>query len=286
MDTIKVLIRVSAIGLLFLALVSEAFAQSKIKLRSNHPDAEYFRLADFSEENPHKIGVGSVDLKLEKDSKNRVLVTKLGFEPVISEFPRTEKWGKEHIILLENRMVQLEVDHADATITYGEESLIGNTAKIIIPKNETVTLQVAKQGFVPQNLVFHNKRDMDQPPVQFANSRMPLSIKTSISSSDAWKILISIITREFDVLETVDFNAGYLISAWEYDEFNKGDRTIRNRVIVTNSGSTQENNYSVKFVSQLAEGKVDVRDDTKFKDWNRMLKKYHELIDEIELRLQ
>ncbi|WP_114751356.1 hypothetical protein [Pleomorphovibrio marinus] len=437
--------RLAAFALFFLVLVFGSYAQSKIKLNSNHPEAEYFTLGDTNEENPVRIGVGNVEIKLAKDSKNRVMVTKSGYEPVIAEFPRTEKWDKENLILLENRLVQLEVDHEDATITFGEISLTGNAAKIVIPKNETVSLMVSKQGYAPKELVFHNKPDMEQPPVslqvslknrivdldvnlsdavitvdganpqtgkgeilvpfgscvevviardgfldvvkeycsnadsappiaqkivmedrvvtfavspadasitvngqmegigthevnllkgkcfnveirregfmtftknycnqgklddlpvveklsmvedeayassvatEIANSRVPLTIKKSISSSDAWKILISIITREFDVLETVDFNAGYLISAWEYDEFNKGDRTIRNRVIITNSGSTNENNYAVKFVSQLAEGKVDARDDAKFKDWNRMLKKYHELMDEIELRLQ
>jgi len=90
---------------------------------------------------------------------------------------------------------------------------------------------------------------------------------------------------EFDVLETVDFNAGYLITAWKYDVFNEETMTIRSRVIITNSGNTSENNYSIKLVSQFGNGKPDELKVTDFKDWNRILKKYYDIMGEIEMRL-
>jgi hypothetical protein len=91
---------------------------------------------------------------------------------------------------------------------------------------------------------------------------------------------------EFDVLETVDFNAGYLITAWKHDSFNDQTFTARSRVIITNSGNTSENNYSIKMISQYGNGKPNELQDTDFKDWNRILKKYFDILDEIEMRIK
>lgn len=431
----------------FVFLVNNAVSQSKIKLGSNHPDAEFYALQDTNDDNPVKLGVGSIELKLEKNGMNRVLVSKEGYEPVISSFPRTEKWDKEHMILLENRLIHLEVNHEDAKIFVEDgEEFVGHTS-LIVPKGQTRKIHVSKRGYLTKSFVFENKPNGIDPPIiqkihlkdrvvalevnhsdaiissdqniypngkgdiiipdsecvevlieregyvsqkrefcntpesenlppffqkvileeremaiqvipndanifindeleafgnhvitlpkgkcimieiikegyisyknnycnqgkledmpisesismvvdeafmvsvesEKANSRVPLTIRKSVSSSDAWKTLISIITKEFDVLETVDFNAGYLISAWQYEEFNKGERTIRSRVIITNADSNEESNYAIKLISQYVDGNVEVRENANFKDWNRILKKYHELFDEIELRLQ
>ncbi|MCL6261409.1 hypothetical protein M3O96_20080 [Aquiflexum sp. TKW24L] len=117
------------------------------------------------------------------------------------------------------------------------------------------------------------------------NIRFRLATRASISSADAWQKLISIVTKEFDVLETVDFNAGYLITAWKLDIFNDETLTIKSRVIITHNGDTSENNYSIKMVSQYGNGEPDKLEDSNFKDWNKMLKKYYDILDEIEMRL-
>lgn len=443
-----IMIKVLFVSVLFSVLISErTFGQSKIKVTSNHSDALFSKVDDASDESFERLGSGVVDFKLDKNSKNRLLVTKEGYEPVFVEFSKTVKWDKDYEVMLENRLVVLETDQEDAMI-FLEENHVGNgKANIIVPKDKSVSVFVNKNGFVTQTLSFHNHPDLEDPPIKktvylkdrlvnleilpsgalvsvggsepdpemnkivvpfdtcvevrisregFAdvikeycnipgsspsppihqkitledrmvmlrvtpadatislngtveaygnldllvakgkcqrvfiqkegfvpfsktycnqngtdslpalenlvlmedeaylasvltekvNTRIPLVARNSLSSADAWKILIAIITREFDVLETVDFNAGYLITGWKYDEFNESTHTVRSRVIITNTGNTSENSYSVKIISQYGIGKASELDDTKYKDWNRLLKKYYAVLDEVEIRLQ
>ena len=433
--------------LLFILTDLQGYGQGKIKLVSNHPDARFSKIDDADMAKFTALGEGEISFKLDKNSQNKLLVTKEGYEPVYLEFPKSEKYEKELSILLLNRMVEVESNHADAAVMVGNKVHGNGLSKIIIPQGETVEVSINKPGYVPLRAVYYNSPDMEIPPVkqffelkdrfvqldvlpgevryfldgqelqgkvtgitvpydkcvelklvkdgyadvtqnycnmtgsevyppilqkfkmedrvvkfdiqpadaaisingaaqgygQYAllvpkgrcmkveviregymsfvqtycnqnendklpvveslaltedqayqasvytdkvNHRIPLTIRKSMSSPDAWKILISIITRSFDVLETVDFNAGYLITSWQYDTFNKGAKTIRSRIIVTNSGSTTENNYAVKFVSQYGEGEPIDIEDSKYVDWNRLLKKYHELLEDMEIRLQ
>lgn len=439
---------VQFIAIFLSVLVSgHALGQSKIKVSSNQSDAVFSKVDDASDENFERLGVGAVDFKLDKDSKNRLLVTKEGYEPVFMEFPKTVKWDKDYVVMLENRLVVLETDQEDAMI-FCDDNHVGNgKANIIVPKDKSVTVYVNKNGFETQVFSFHNQPDMEDPPIkkfvylkdrlvnleilplgalvsvggsepapetnkivvpfdtcveiriskegyadvvkeycnipgsspippihqkitmedrmvkltvspedatislngtveaygnlnllvakgkcqriliqkegfipvsktycnqndvefppaleslnlkedeayqasilsEKVNSRIPLVTRKSLSSADAWKILIAIITMEFDVLETVDFNAGYLITGWKYDEFNENTHTVRSRVIITNTGNTSENSYSVKIISQSGVGKASELADTNYKDWNRLLKKYYAILDEVEIRLQ
>nr|MBI1230293.1 hypothetical protein [Cytophagales bacterium] len=435
-------------GILLCVLASgHTHGQSKIKVSSNHADAVYAKVDDVTDEPIERLGIGAVDFKLDKESKNRLLVTKEGYEPLLLEFPKTVKWDKEFVALLENRLVVLETDHEDAMIFCDDIHMGNGKANIIVPKGKSVSVFVNKNGFVTQTLSFYNQPDQEEPPIKktislkdrlvtleivpsgamvtvggsepdpntnkivvpfdtcvevkiskegFAdvvkefcnipgsspvppitqkitledrivkltvtpedasismngtleaygtfdmlvakgkcqriliqkegfipfsktycnqndaeippalenlilredeaynasvatekvNTRIPLVTRNSLSSADAWKILIAIITREFDVLETVDYNAGYLITGWKYDEFNESTYAVRSRVIVTNTGNTSENSYSVKIISQYGMGKASELDETKYKDWNRLLKKYYAVLDEVEIRLQ
>lgn len=447
-DSYHLMVKVLFISVLLPVFVSgRTIGQSKIKVASNHSDAVFSKVDDVSDESFTRLGTGAVDLKLDKNSKNKLLVTKEGYEPVFMEFPKTVKWDKDYVVMLENRLVVLETDQEDAMI-FCDENHVGNgKANIIVPKNKSVSVFVNKNGFVTQTLSFHNHPDLEDPPVSksvylkdrlvnleilpsgalvsvgdsepdpetnkivvpfntcvevkiskegFAdvvkeycnipgsspippvhqkitledrvvklavtpvdasislngtveaygnldmlvakgkcqriliqkegfvpfsrtycnqngteslpalenltlmedeayhasvltekvNTRIPLVTRKSLSSADAWKILIAIITREFDILETVDFNAGYLITGWKYDEFNESTYTVRSRVIITNTGNTSENSYSFKMVSQYGVGKASELDDAKYRDWNRLLKKYYAVLDEAEIRLQ
>jgi hypothetical protein len=51
-------------------------------------DAKFIPLNDT---NKQELGTGSIEYKLEKDSKNRIKIIKPGFEPVIEEHNRDLK---------------------------------------------------------------------------------------------------------------------------------------------------------------------------------------------------
>ncbi|HSJ66668.1 MAG TPA: hypothetical protein VK921_03285 [Anditalea sp.] len=427
---------------------NQVSAQNKIKLTSNHTDAVFSKIDDSDIHKFTPLGEGEISFKLDKNSINKVMVAKEGYEPVILEFPKTEKYEKELKVLLLNRMVEVESNHEDATVQIGDQILGKGKSKVVIREGETAEVTINKSGYVSKTATYYNSPEKAIPPVKeifelrdryvqidenpkadfyllngqkmpegttgivipyeecvelkivksgyanviqnfcnraenddappiiykanmedrvvkFAvipadasiqvngaaqafgqydlllpkgrclkveiskegfisyvqtycnqteednqlaiaeninliedeaylasiysdkvNHRIPIAVRKSLSTADAWKILISIITKEYDVLETVDYNAGYLITAWQYDGFNKDGKTIRSRIIITNSGSTTENNYAVKFVSQTGEGNAADLEDTKYTDWNRILRKYYDLLEDMEIRLQ
>ncbi|MDO8967359.1 MAG: hypothetical protein Q8S14_09295 [Algoriphagus sp.] len=420
----------------------------KILLTANHSDAKFIMLNDYDDSDKQELGTGSVELKLDKNSKNRVKVVKPGYQTIIKEFNKDLKWDKEQRItldtrqvdvtaepfdaeifvdgrmigtkaiylyvqkdrfltvevkkpgfatatkvyynqpdketppmkdhfILKDRQVRLEVSPADAnvatngitlgkgnqdirvpfgdcvTVTVTKDGFV-NYEKVIcnkqgdpeppirdkavledrlvkvttapndaaieiggkrvgngtydlkVPKNSCVEVRVSKDGFVRYVKNYCNQANMQEPPTadflemqvdeaytssvssDLANVRITVPVKVGLAPEDAWKILSSIITGYFDILETVDYNTGYLTTAWQVQNFQSS--IIRTRVIVSSGGNSNQVAYAVKLISQEAflDGKnaVTVKDDEKFQDWARILKKYDGLIQEIQARLQ
>lgn len=210
-----------------------------------------------------------------------------------------------HKAQMEDRVVKFSVQPIDASVQVNGTAEAYGKYDLLVPKGKCIKVEVSKEGYISHIKTYCNQSETDEDlPIKEnlilnedgahlasvysdkVNHRIPISVRKSMTSADAWKVLISIITKEYDVLETVDFNAGYLITAWQYDGYNQGSKTIRSRIIITNSGSTTENNYAVKFVSQTGEGEAANLDDNKYTDWNRILKKYYDLLEDMEIRLQ
>jgi hypothetical protein len=428
-------------------LIHPTFSQ-KIQITANHSDAKFILLNDYDDSDKQELGTGTIEYKLEKDSKNRIKVTKPGFEPVVKEYNRDLKWDKDQRVSLDSRRVEisaepydaeifvdgrqigkkaiylviqkdrfhtvevkksgfakmektyynspdretppmkdyfqlkdrevrLEVSPADAVVSSNGISMGKGNQDIQIPLGDCVTVTVNKDGFVEYNKVFCNKESDPEPPTReiakledrlvkittnpsdavveiggkrvgtgsydlkvsknacvevrvskdgfvryvknycnqtnmqepptsdfiemnvdeaytssvssdLANVRITVPVNTIHSSEEAWRILSSIITRYFDILETVDFNTGYLTTSWQVQNFQSS--IIRTRVIVSSGGNSDQLAYAIKLISQEAyldgQNQVTVKDDEKFEDWARILKKYEGLIEEVQARLQ
>ena len=405
-------------------------------------------LNDYDDSDKQELGTGTIEYKLEKDSKNRIKITKPGFEPIMKEYNRDLKWDKDQRVSLDSRRVEisaepydaeifvdgrligkkaiyldiqkdrfhtvevkksgfakmektyynspdretppmkdyfqlkdrevrLEVSPADAVVSSNGISLGKGNQDIQIPLGDCVTVTVNKDGFVEYNKVFCNKESDPEPPTRemakledrlvkiitnpsdavieiggkrvgtgnydlkvsknacvevriskdgfvryvknycnqtnmqeppttdfiemnideaysssvssdLANVRITVPVNTIHSSEEAWRILSSIITRYFDILETVDYNTGYLTTSWQVQNFQSS--IIRTRVIVSSGGNSDQIAYAIKLISQEAyldgQNQVTVKDDEKFEDWARILKKYEGLIEEVQARLQ
>ncbi len=432
---------------LFTLLVSPSFSQ-KLMLTADHSDAKFILLNDYDDSDKVELGTGTVELKLEKDSKNRVKIVKPGYQPVIKEYNKDLKWDKEQRIalttrqvditaepfdaeilvdgrvigtkaiylyvqkdrfltleikkpgympvtkvyynqpdketppfkdhfVLKDRQVRLEVSPADANVAANGITLGKGNQDIRVPFGDCVTVTVTKDGYVNYEKVLCNKEGDPEPPIRdkavledrlvkittapndaaieiggkrvgngsydlkvaknscveirvskdgfiryvknycnqanmqeppasdflemvvdeaytssvssdLANVRITVPVNPAHSPEAAWKILSSIITGYFDILETVDYNTGYLTTSWQVQNFQSS--IIRTRVIVSSGGNSDQLAYAVKLVSQEAylDGKnpVTVKDDERFQDWARILKKYDGLIQEIQARLQ
>ena len=434
--------------LIFLFSASLSFSQ-KLQITANHSDAKFILLNDYDDSDKQELGTGAIEYKLEKDSRNRIKITKPGYEPVIKEFNRDLKWDKEQYVSLDSRRVEitaepydaeifvdgrmigtkaiyliiqkdrfhtveikkpgyapitksyynspdretppakdyfelkdrqvrLEVIPADGNVTANGVSVGRGNQDIKIPLGDCVTVTVNKDGYVEYTKVFCNKPDTDpEPPVRekaqlddrlvkittnpndaiieiggktvgtgsydlkvpkngnveirvkkdgyvryvknyynqpnmqeppvtdfiemnvdeaytssvssdLANVRITVPVNTAHTPEEAWRILSSIITRYFDILETVDFNTGYLTTSWQVQNFQSS--IIRTRVIVSSGGNSDQLAYAIKLISQEAfldgQNQVTVKDDEKFEDWARILKKYEGLIEEVQARLQ
>ncbi len=438
-------------NLLLIALLlffsHQGFSQ-KILLTANHSDAKFILLNDYDDSDKQELGTGSVEIKLEKDSKNRVKIVKPGYQSVVKEYNKDLKWDKDQRItldtrqvdvtaepfdaeifvdgrmigtkaiylyvqkdrfltvevkkpgfatstkvyynqpdketppmkdhfILKDRQVRLEVSPADAnvatngitlgkgnqdirvpfgdcvTVTVTKDGYV-NYEKVIcnkegdpeppirdkavledrlvkvttapndaaieiggkrvgngaydlkVPKNSCVEVRVSKDGFVRYVKNYCNQANMQEPPTadflemqvdeaytssvssDLANVRITVPVKAGLAPEESWKILSSIITGYFDILETVDYNTGYLTTSWQVQNFQSS--IIRTRVIVSSGGNSDQVAYAIKLISQEAflDGKnaVTVKDDEKFQDWARILKKYDGLIQEIQARLQ
>jgi len=432
---------------LFTLIAFSSFSQ-KIMLTADQSDAKFILLNDYDDSDKMELGTGTIELKLEKDSKNRVKIVKPGFQSIIKEYNKDLKWDKEQRIslttrqvdvtaepfdaeifvdgrvigtkaiylyvqkdrfltvevkkpgyatqtkvyynqpdketppfkdhfTLKDRQVRLEVSPADANVAANGITLGKGNQDIKIPFGDCVTVTVTKDGFVNYEKVLCNKEGDPEPPVRdkailedrlvkittapadaaieiggkrvgngsydlkvaknscveirvskdgfirylknycnqanmqeppasdflemvvdeaytssvssdLANVRITVPVKAGLTPEESWKILSSIITGYFDILETVDYNTGYLTTSWQVQNFQSS--IIRTRVIVSSGGNSDQLAYAVKLISQEAylDGKnpVTVKDDEKFEDWARILKKYDGLIQEIQARLQ
>lgn len=436
-----------ALSFIFTLIAFSVHAQ-KIQLTADHSDAKFILLNDYDDTDKQELGTGTIELKLEKNSKNRVKVIKPGYQPVIKEYNKDLKWDKEQRIslttrqvdltaepfdaeisvdgrvigsksiylfiqkdrfltvevkkpgfstatkvyynqpdketppmkdhfILKDRQVRLEVIPADASVSSNGIMLGKGNQDVKVPFGECVTVNVTKEGFVNYEKVLCNKDGDPEPPLRdkavledrlvkistapndasieiagkrvgngnydlkvsknscvevrvskdgfvryiknycnqvnmqepptadflemqvdeaytssvssdLANVRITVPVKAGITSEESWRILSSIITGYFDILETVDYNTGYLTTSWQVQNFQSS--IIRTRVIVSSGGNTDQIAYAIKLVSQEAfldgQNSVTVKDDEKFSDWARILKKYDGLIQEIQARLQ
>ena len=93
---------------------------------------------------------------------------------------------------------------------------------------------------------------------------------------------VRLVIENFDALEVNDNDVNYLRTSWVVDTFD--EFTIRTRLIARVS---DEDPIEVRFkiVSERARGQVSPRDDERFRAWQRIMRKYEGLIEEIQSRL-
>ncbi|GAB3203571.1 hypothetical protein ABID22_002122 [Pontibacter aydingkolensis] len=295
------------------------------KVYYNSPDREVPPVKDFFEMKDRQVrlevspadasvflngaatGRGTTDVTVPFGECVTVSVNREGFAEVVQVFcnkPATDPAPPIRFrAALEDRLIKITTAPADANIEVAGKVLGVGKYDLKVPKNSCVELRVTKDGFIRYVKNYCNQLNMQEPPLtefvemvedeaynssistDMANVRITVPVNKSISSESAWKILSSIITRSYDVLETVDYNTGYLTTAWQVQNFN-GMSTIRTRMIVSGGGNADELTYVVKIVSQRADGVTSVKDDQLFTDWGRLLKRYGGIVEEIQSRLQ
>jgi phage tail tube protein FII len=174
----------------------------------------------------------------------------------------------------------------------------GEVSGIKIPRNQCITVQVSATGYLSQTKEYCKIKGMPQiEKTEYIELGVDDSFEASVQSDFAnndiiinpkskdvpsvWKNAFRLISNYFDAMEVNDTDVYYLRTAWVVSTF-KG-YTIRTRVIYR---LTRENplEFSIKVVSERAEGQASPKEDEKFKPWSRILKRYAALIEEVQQR--
>jgi hypothetical protein len=195
--------------------------------------------------------------------------------------------------------VRFSCDEPDAKIFVDGKLMGSGQIQIIVPSYACVVVKVEKTGYLTGIIEFCNKPNFAPPPKTYHMvlekddsfdaseatdiANIDIEVKTKKTEVEAWKLLSQIITTYFDVIEVTDRETGYLRTSWVVQTFKQ--RTIRTRMIVK-LGSTDPLTYKIKLVSEHANSpQMSVKSDEYFKEWDRVLRKYKEIIYEIQSRL-
>jgi len=122
------------------------------------------------------------------------------------------------------------------------------------------------------------------------------SIQTDIANIDielvcntmdkdtAWKLINQVVLSYIDVIEMTDKETGYLRTSWSLKTFIQN--TIRTRIIIKES-SSDPLVFKIKLVSESSNiPMTSVKSDELYKEWDRVLRTYSDVIGEFQARLK
>ncbi|MCG8311332.1 MAG: hypothetical protein MI975_28345 [Cytophagales bacterium] len=199
--------------------------------------------------------------------------------------------------------IRVTVSPSDASIYMNGERLSSGSADIQVRRNDCVTLEAFKPGFLHQEVKFCNKKGYAKPPkTYYFNLALDDSYSASVEGNDianldilirteegrdeleTWREINQIITSYFDIIEVADRESGYLRTSWHVKSF--AQRTVRTRVILK-LATTKPVSYKLKILCENAYGKgVSVKSDERFTPWDRVLKTHAGIIEEVQTRLK
>lgn len=198
--------------------------------------------------------------------------------------------------------VKITSSESDAKIYVNGNYTSEGFTKITVKDKDCHTVKLEKTGFLPEEKKYClNLQGFPKPPTtdyftmkkdeswdasvktDLANVDFAIEVNKKYNEDQAWKVISQVVTNYFDDIVTSSKETGYLVTAWKVQVFPK--RTIRTRIIIKNS-STSPLIYKVKIASEIAlEENISVKNDEQFKEWDRVLKKYENVIGEYQTRL-
>lgn len=204
-------------------------------------------------------------------------------------------------LAIKAQTVEVSASEPDAKIIVDGQSLGTGSLKIKVPKNSCVNVKIHKSGFLRYEQTYCNKKGMTEPPKkQFfdmkkddaeeasiktdqANIDFSIEVNKKLDINDVWKRANQIVTDYFDAIEVADKETSYLRTAWSIQSF--AQNTIRTRLIIKLSKSDPLT-YKLKLVSEYSGMPLtSVKADEQFHDWDRLLRKYQNIISDFTTRL-
>lgn len=250
-------------------------------------------------------GETSAEVVVPKGSCITLKVVKDGYAPFEKSYCNKPEVALPPIseeIILKDRIVQINTTPEDAAIRVDGRAVGKGSYSLLVKRDQCVEIEVMKDGFDTNKKSYCNKANMSEPPVtdhirlaedeawlssirsDQANVNFSIPVSSSLGNDAAWKIIGQIVMEKFDVIEISDPVTGYLRTAWNVKLFGNG-KTIRTRCIVK-LGNSNPLRYVIKIVSEesIVPG-TSVKEDENFKEWDRILNTYKDIIGEIQARI-
>lgn len=197
--------------------------------------------------------------------------------------------------------VKISASEADANIVVNGQNVGTGNYKLKLDSKECYKVKVSKPGFLnydatvcgkkagpeaPKSIYFEMKKDdAEEASVKTdqANVDFEIEVNKNLSVIDAWKLTTQIVTDYFDAIEVSDKETSYLRTAWSVQSFQQN--TIRTRLIIKLAKS-EPLTFKVKLNSESSGANAtSVKADEQYRDWDRILRKYKNVISDFSTRL-
>lgn len=149
-------------AILCLGFFGSIAAQKEINITITPSDADVYKIINGA---ATKIGTGLINIKLEKLIPVTLEVRKEGYVTVQKTFLRKKDGSPTENIELTDRLIQLNVTPADASIYVNNVEKGRSSLIAIVPKGQSVTVDVKKPGFVSQSKIYYNKEGQESPEI-------------------------------------------------------------------------------------------------------------------------
>jgi hypothetical protein len=200
-----------------------------------------------------------------------------------------------------NQTVTISVSEPDAKIIIDGQTQGTGMLQVKVPKDVCVNVKIVKPGFLKYEETYCNKKGVAPPPkkqyfdmkrddaeeasvkTNQVNVDFAVVINPKLDPMDAWKLATQIVTDYFDAIEVADKETSYMRTAWSIQSFQQN--TIRTRLIIK-LGNSNPLTYKVKLVSEGSGAPgTSVKADEQFREWDRVLRKYQNVISDFESRM-
>ncbi|WP_319501719.1 hypothetical protein [uncultured Draconibacterium sp.] len=183
----------------------------------------------------------------------------------------------------------------------GEKAGIGSYT-LKLDAKECYNVRATKPGFLMYETTLCGKKGGPEAPKVFffdmqkddseiasiqtdqSNVDFEIVVNPDLTEDEAWKLVYMIVTDYFDAIEVSDKETSYLRTAWSVQSFMQN--TIRTRLILKLANSNPLT-YKVKLNSEYSgSARTSVKSDELFRPWDRVLRKYENIIGDFTTRIQ
>jgi hypothetical protein len=197
--------------------------------------------------------------------------------------------------------VNISASESDAQLLVNGKPVSSGSYLLKVEKDQCYNVKAIKPSFLrydatvcgrkagpeaPKNLFFDMKKDDSEEAsvkADQANIDFEIEVNPELSQTDAWKLVTQIVTDYFDAIEVSDKETSYLRTSWNIQSF--AQNTVRTRLIIKLSKSNPLT-YKVKLNSEYSGNSgTSVKADEQFREWDRILRKYRNVISDFSTRL-